>query len=79
MKQRKALFLDTYIKLNQPKEAVAAAKVILADDPKDFTSLYYTMYLRARWRATIQHPTSWIKAKKPRPRLWRTSTHLHRM
>jgi tetratricopeptide (TPR) repeat protein len=43
-KPRKALFLDTYIKLNQPKEAVAAAKVILADDPKDFTSLYYTMY-----------------------------------
>ena len=44
MKERKALFLDTYIKLNQPKEAVAAAKVILADNPKDFTSLYYTMY-----------------------------------
>jgi|HubBroStandDraft_5_1064220.scaffolds.fasta_scaffold29657_3 tetratricopeptide (TPR) repeat protein len=43
-KPRKALFLDTYVKLNQPKEAVAAAKVILADDPKDFTSLYYTMY-----------------------------------
>jgi hypothetical protein len=43
-KQRKQLFLDTYVKLNQPKEAVAAAKVILADDPKDFTSLYYTMY-----------------------------------
>lgn len=44
LKQRKALFLDTYIKLNQPKEAVAAAKAILADDPKDFQSLYYTMY-----------------------------------
>jgi tetratricopeptide (TPR) repeat protein len=43
-KQRKALFLDTYIKLNQPKEAVAEAKLILADDPKNFTSLYYTMY-----------------------------------
>jgi hypothetical protein len=42
--QRKALFLDTYIKLNQPKEAVAEAKLILADNPKDFTSLYYTMY-----------------------------------
>jgi tetratricopeptide (TPR) repeat protein len=43
-KQRKQLFLDTYVKLNQPKEAVAEAKLILADDPKDFTSLYYTMY-----------------------------------
>jgi tetratricopeptide (TPR) repeat protein len=43
-KQREALFLDTYVKLNQPKDAVAQAKKILADDPKDFTSLYYTMY-----------------------------------
>ena len=43
-KQRKQLFLDTYVKLNQPKEAVAEAKLILADNPKDFTSLYYTMY-----------------------------------
>ena len=43
-KQRKQLYLDTYVKLNQPKDAVAAAKSILADDPKDFTSLYYTMY-----------------------------------
>jgi tetratricopeptide (TPR) repeat protein len=43
-KERKQLFLNTYVALNQPKEAVAAAKVILADDPKDFTSLYYTMY-----------------------------------
>jgi tetratricopeptide (TPR) repeat protein len=43
-KQRKQLFLDTYVKLNQPKDAVAEAKLILADDPKDFTSLYYTMY-----------------------------------
>ena len=40
--------MDTYVKLNQPKDAVAEAKLILADDPKDFTSLYYTMYLRAR-------------------------------
>jgi hypothetical protein len=43
-KQRKQLFLDTYVKLNQPKEAFGEAKLILADDPKDFTSLYYTMY-----------------------------------
>src|ERR1700722_4217282 len=43
-KQRKQLFLDTYVKLNQPKEAIAEAKLILADNPKDFTSLYYTMY-----------------------------------
>ncbi len=42
---RKQIFLDTYVKLNQPKEAVAEAKQILADDPKDFWSLYYTMSL----------------------------------
>ncbi|MGD0131757.1 MAG: hypothetical protein ABSE57_06905 [Bryobacteraceae bacterium] len=43
-KQREQLFLDTYIKLNEPKEAVAEAKQILAENPKDFKSLYYTMY-----------------------------------
>ncbi len=43
VKQRKALYLDTYINLNQPKEAVAAAKQVLEDDPKDFKALYYTM------------------------------------
>jgi len=43
-KPRKQLFLNTYVALNQPKEAVAEAKLILADNPKDFTSLYYTMY-----------------------------------
>ena len=42
---RKQIFLDTYVKLNQPKEAVDEAKQILADNPKDFWSLYYTMSL----------------------------------
>jgi hypothetical protein len=44
-KTRKQIFLDTYVKLNQPKDAVDEAKQILADDPKDFWSLYYTMSL----------------------------------
>ena len=44
-KVRKQIFLDTYVKLSQPKEAVDEAKQILADDPKDFWSLYYTMSL----------------------------------
>jgi tetratricopeptide (TPR) repeat protein len=44
-KTRKQIFLDTYVKLNQPKDAVEEAKQILADDPKDFWSLYYTMSL----------------------------------
>jgi tetratricopeptide (TPR) repeat protein len=44
-KTRKQIFLDTYVKLNQPKDAVDEAKKILADDPKDFWSLYYTVSL----------------------------------
>jgi len=44
-KERKALYLQTYIALNQPKEAAAAAKNVLADNPKDFTALYYSMLL----------------------------------
>lgn len=43
--QRRALFLDTYVKLNQPPKALEAAKDILAADPKDFLALYYTMLL----------------------------------
>ncbi len=55
-KQRKQLFLDTYVKLNQPKEAVAEAKLILADNPKDFTSLYYTMYFTRALAGNNPHP-----------------------
>jgi tetratricopeptide (TPR) repeat protein len=42
--QRRTLYLTTYVALNDAKNAVDEAKQILADDPKDFTSLYYTMY-----------------------------------
>jgi len=44
IKARKQLFLTTYAGLNQPKETVDAAKSILADDPKNFSALYYIMY-----------------------------------
>jgi tetratricopeptide (TPR) repeat protein len=44
IKERRTAFLTTYAALNDPKNAVEAAKKILADDPKDFTALYYTMY-----------------------------------
>jgi tetratricopeptide (TPR) repeat protein len=43
IKERKTLFLTTYAALNDGKNAVEEAKKILADDPKDFTALYYTM------------------------------------
>ena len=42
--QRRTLFLTTYVALNDAKNAVDEAKQILADNPKDFTALYYTMY-----------------------------------
>lgn len=43
IKARRQLFLTTYVALSQPKEAVGIAKQILADNPKDFSGLYYTM------------------------------------
>lgn len=42
--ERRTLFLTTYVALNDAKNAVEEAKQILADNPKDFTALYYTMY-----------------------------------
>ena len=44
-KERRQFFLTTYVALNQGKEAVDVAKQMLADDPKDFNALYYTMLL----------------------------------
>jgi tetratricopeptide (TPR) repeat protein len=44
-KERKQLYFSAYIALNMPKETVATARQILADDPKDFNALYYTMLL----------------------------------
>ena len=42
--QRQILFLTTYVALNQPQQAVATAKQILAKDPKNFSALYYIMF-----------------------------------
>jgi tetratricopeptide (TPR) repeat protein len=55
VKERQQLLLTTYAALNQPKEAVEAAKKILADDPKNFSALYYTMFFtRPLYSATQQ-------------------------
>src|SRR5437588_1742356 len=43
-KERQTLFLTTYAALGQAKEATEVAKKILADDPKNFTALYYVMF-----------------------------------
>jgi tetratricopeptide (TPR) repeat protein len=40
MKERRTLFLTTYFALQQPKESVAIAKQILAEDPKNFSALF---------------------------------------
>ncbi len=44
-KVRRTLLMTTHAGAGQPKEAMAVAKQILADDPKDFNALYYTMFL----------------------------------
>ncbi len=44
IKARRTLFLTTNVALNKPKEAVDAAKAILANDPKDFSAQYYVMF-----------------------------------
>ncbi len=43
IKERRTLFLTTYAALNDGKDVAEMAKQILAQDPKDFTALYYTM------------------------------------
>jgi len=44
IKARRTLYLTTNVELKKPKEAVEAAKTILANDPKDFSALYYIMF-----------------------------------
>jgi tetratricopeptide (TPR) repeat protein len=44
-KDRRLLMFQTYVALNMPKQVVDTAKQMLADDPKDFNALYYTMLL----------------------------------
>jgi tetratricopeptide (TPR) repeat protein len=45
IKERRQLFFATYLAAQMPKETMAAAQQVLADDPKDFNALYYTMFL----------------------------------
>ena len=54
--QRRTLLLTTYVALNDAKNAVDEAKKILADNPKDFTALYYTMYFTQALYGQSQSP-----------------------
>ncbi len=56
IKARRTLFLTTNVALNKPKEAVEAAKTILANDPKDFTAQYYIMYFTQSLYGAKQSP-----------------------
>jgi tetratricopeptide (TPR) repeat protein len=56
IKERRTLLLTTYAAAGQPKQAVDEAKEILADDPKDFTALYYTMYFTQALYSQSQTP-----------------------
>jgi len=53
---RRTLFLTTYAGLSDAKNAVEAAKQILAVNPKDFTALYYTMLFTIGLYAQNQTP-----------------------
>lgn len=53
---RKQLFLTTYAGLNMAKETVDAAKSILADDPKNFSGMYYIMYFTQALYSASQTP-----------------------
>jgi tetratricopeptide (TPR) repeat protein len=53
---RKQLFLTTYAALNSPKETIDAAKQILADDPKNFSAMYYIMYFTQSMYQQVQSP-----------------------
>jgi len=56
IKERRTLYLTTYVALNDGKNVVEEAKQILADDPKDFTALYYTMLFTQGLYAANQSP-----------------------
>jgi tetratricopeptide (TPR) repeat protein len=43
--ERANLYITTYAALNRPKDAIASAKQLVADNPKDFTGLYYLTLL----------------------------------
>jgi len=42
---RATLYVGTYVALGRPKDAIASAKLLLADNPRDFTGLYYVTLL----------------------------------
>jgi len=43
--ERTTLYLNTYLALGRPRDAIASAKQLVANNPKDFTGLYYITLL----------------------------------
>ena len=43
--ERTNLYITTYAALNRPKDAIVSAKQLVADNPKDFTGLYFLTML----------------------------------
>lgn len=64
IKARHTLYLTTNVALNKPKEAVEAAKTILANDPKDFSALYYVMFYTQTLYGTVQSPETLDQGEK---------------
>ncbi|HYL77829.1 MAG TPA: tetratricopeptide repeat protein [Bryobacteraceae bacterium] len=61
---RKQLFLTTYAALNMAKETIDAAKQILADDPKNFSAMYYIMYFTQMMYGQVQSPDTLDQGEK---------------
>ena len=57
-KVRRTLLITSFAAAGQPKDAVAVAKQSLADDPKDFNALYYTMFLTQQLYSAAQTPAT---------------------
>lgn len=64
IKARRTLYLTTNVALNKPKEAVEAAKTILANDPKDFSALYYVMFYTQALYGAVQSPETLDQGEK---------------
>jgi tetratricopeptide (TPR) repeat protein len=58
IKQRRQIYLTTYVALNKVQDALDMAKEILADDPKDFTALYWTVELTPKLPAVTGKPAT---------------------
>ncbi len=75
---RRTAFLTTYAALNDPKDAVEAAKEILADIPEGFYGAVLHHVFHAGFvRRRTNRRKCWMMARRLRRRFWPASTRRH--